>query len=63
MGTEIVQLSGIVGATATAVVVLRYLIQLIVVVWSLRADEAGRRHAIRLLELLRNGRRQRRRPP
>jgi hypothetical protein len=56
---EIVQVSGIVG---TALVV-RYVTQLIVIVWSLRADEPGRRHAIRLLELLRGTRRERRRPP
>jgi hypothetical protein len=52
-------MSGLVG-TALAV---RYVTQLIIVLWSLRADEAGRKHAIRLLELLHGKRVQRRRSP
>ncbi|MGW3994335.1 hypothetical protein [Amycolatopsis sp. NPDC004772] len=61
---EVVQFSGVVGATAAAaVVVLRYVTQLIVVIWSLRADEAGRKHAVALLRLLRGDKESRRRPP
>ncbi|MFE9751124.1 hypothetical protein ACFYOT_39985 [Saccharothrix saharensis] len=59
MTGEVMQVGGVVGA----VVALRYLTQLIVVVWSLRADKEGRQHAIRLLELLRGGRLARRRSP
>lgn len=59
MTNEVVQVGGVVGAVVT----LRYLTQLVVVVWSLRADKEGRQHAIRLLELLRGTRPVRRRPP
>ena len=48
MISEIAEVSGAAGT----VLALRYLTQLIVVVWSLRADEQGRKHALRLLELL-----------
>ena len=50
------------GLVATTLAV-RYLTQLIIVLWSLRADEAGRKHAIRLLELLHGKRARRRRSP
>jgi hypothetical protein len=49
MGSDLVQISVLVGCAGVA---MRYLTQLIVVVWSLRADENGRRHAIRLLKTL-----------
>ena len=55
MGNEIAQFGGVVGAA----MVLRYLMQLMVVIWSLRADERGRKHAVRILALLRG----RREPP
>jgi hypothetical protein len=50
MGSELVQISALVGCAGVA---LRYTIQLIVVIWSLRADENGRRHALRVLRILR----------
>jgi hypothetical protein len=53
MGSELVQISALVGCAG---VTLRYTIQFIVVVWSLRADEAGRRHALRVLQVLRGER-------
>ena len=55
MVSQIAEVSGVAGA----VLALRYLTQLIVVVWSLRADEQGRKHALQLLELLHG----RRKPP
>jgi len=51
----------LVGVVGVVALVLRVAIMFVVVIWSLRADEKGRRHAIRVLELL-DGRR-RRRPP
>jgi hypothetical protein len=61
---EILQFSGVTGAvTAAAVMVLRYITLLIVVVWSLRANAAGRKHAVELLKLLYGGERHRSRPP
>jgi len=59
MGSNLVQISALVGCAGVA---LRYVIQLIVVVWSLRADEDGRQHAVGLLLALR-GERARRQPP
>ena len=53
MFTEVVQAGGLVGA----VLVLRQVTQLIVIIWSLRADDAGRKHARQVLELLRGHRR------
>jgi hypothetical protein len=53
MGTGLVQISALVGCAGVA---LRSVIQLIVVIWSLRADEEGRRHALRLLLALRGKR-------
>jgi hypothetical protein len=50
MGSELVQISALVGCAGVA---LRYLVQLIVVVWSLKANEAGRKHALRVLRVLR----------
>lgn len=55
MGSEVVELGGLVGAA----MLLRLLVEFIVVFWSLRADERGRRHALRVLALLRG----RREPP
>jgi hypothetical protein len=57
--SEVMSLTGLAGAAMA----VRYVTQLIIVLWSLRADEAGRKHAIRLLELLRSKRAQRRRSP
>jgi hypothetical protein len=46
--------SGIVAGTMVLVSTgVRAILQGIVVVWSLRADEAGRRHALAILRLLR----------
>lgn len=59
MGSGLVQISALVGCAGVA---LRYIIQLIVVVWSLKADKDGRQHALRLLLALR-GERARRLPP
>ena len=59
MGSGLVQISALVGCAGVAV---RYITQLIVVVWSLRADEDGRQHALGLLLALR-GERAGRRPP
>jgi hypothetical protein len=49
MGSGMVQISALVGAGLT----VRYAIQLVIVIWSLRADEDGRQHALRLLQALR----------
>jgi hypothetical protein len=51
----------LVGVVGVAALALRMVVEVVVIVWSLRADEKGRRHAIRILELLGGGRR--RRPP
>ena len=59
MGSELVQLSALVGCAGVA---LRYIIQLIVVLWSLKADADGRQHALGLLLALR-GERPKRQPP
>jgi len=50
----------LVGVVGVAALALRVVTEIVVIIWSLRADEKGRRHAIRVLELL-GGRR--RRPP
>jgi hypothetical protein len=42
MGSGWVQISAFVGCAGVA---LRYAIQLVIVVWSLRANEDGRQHA------------------
>lgn len=49
MGGDVVQISVLVGCAG---VTIRYAIQLIVVIWSLRADEKGRQHAKELLRIL-----------
>jgi hypothetical protein len=59
MGSELVQLSALVGCAAVA---LRCIIQLTVVLWSLKADADGRQHALALLLALR-GERPKRQPP
>lgn len=51
----------LVGVLVSAALALRILTETVVIVWSLRADEKGRRHAIRLLEQL--GVRRGRKPP
>ena len=53
MTAALVQISAIVGCAG---VTLRYVIQFIVVIWSLRADEEGRRHALQVLLALRGKR-------
>jgi cell division protein FtsX len=50
MGGGVVQISVLVGCAGVAI---RMAIQLLVVIWSLRADASGRRHAIELLKALR----------
>ncbi|WP_216209766.1 hypothetical protein [Amycolatopsis aidingensis] len=53
MVSEVVQTGLVTGIVGSAIVALRAITQFIVVVWSFRADEAGRRHALRLLDALR----------
>lgn len=50
MADALVQISAIAGCAGVA---LRYVTQLVIVIWSLRADEEGRQHAVRLLKALR----------
>ena len=50
MSSGMVQISALVGCAGFAV---RYAIQLVIVIWSLRADEDGRQHALCLLQALR----------
>jgi hypothetical protein len=50
MSSGMVQISALVGCAGLTV---RYAIQLVIVIWSLRADEDGRQHALRLLHALR----------
>ena len=50
MGGGVVQISVLVGCAGVAI---HYVTQLLVVIWSLRADESGRHHAIELLKALR----------
>jgi hypothetical protein len=52
MGNSVVQISVLVSCAGVAI---RYATQLLVVIWSLKADESGRRHAIELLKALRRG--------
>jgi hypothetical protein len=56
----LLQISVVMGCAGVA---LRYVIQLVVVIWSLRADEEGRRYALRLLLALRGERPRRRSLP
>lgn len=55
-----VQISAFAGCAG---VTLYYVIQFTVMIWSLRTNEEGRRHALRLLLALRGGRPRRRLPP
>lgn len=50
MSSGMVQISALVGCAG---LIVRYAIQLVIVIWSLRADEDGRQHALRLLQALR----------
>lgn len=59
MASALIQISAVVSCAGIA---LRYVTQLIVVIWSLRADEDGRQHALKLLLVLRGGRPRRRLP-
>ena len=59
MAAALIQISVVAGCAGMTLRV----IQFIVVIWSLRADEMGRRHALRLLLALRGGRLRRRLPP
>lgn len=59
MGTEWSALLGhvgpvglVVGVGAAATLILRWLLIAVVVLWSLRTDEKGRKHALGLLHLL-----------
>jgi hypothetical protein len=56
----LLQISVVMGCAGVA---LRYVTQLVVVIWSLKADEEGRRYALRLLRTLRGGRPKRRSLP
>lgn len=49
---ELVRFGLIVGTCTVLPVALRAVTQLIIVVWSLRADRAGRAHAIHLLKTI-----------
>jgi hypothetical protein len=42
----------LVGVLVSAALALRILTEIVVVIWSLRADEAGREHAIEILRQL-----------
>jgi hypothetical protein len=53
---ELLQVGTIAGLSGAAMFALRGITQLVVVVWSLRADDAGRKHAIALLRILGGGR-------
>lgn len=59
MASALIQISAVVSCAGIA---LRYVIQFIVVIWSLKADEDGRQHALRLLLVLRVERPRRRLP-
>jgi hypothetical protein len=50
MGSSVVQISVLVGCAGVAI---HYATQLLVVIWSLKADKSGRQHAIKLLKALR----------
>ena len=50
MSSGMVQISALAGCASLTV---RYAIQFVIVIWSLRADEDGREHALRLLRALR----------
>jgi hypothetical protein len=52
MESGVVYISVLVGCAGVAA---RYITQLVVVLWSLRADDKGRQHAIELLTILRGG--------
>jgi aminoglycoside phosphotransferase len=52
MESGVVQISVLVGCAGVAA---RYITQLVVVLWSLRADDKGRQYAIELLTVLRGG--------
>jgi hypothetical protein len=58
MAGALLQISAIAGCAGVA---LRYAIQLVIVIWSLRADAEGRQHALELLLALRGERPKRRR--
>jgi hypothetical protein len=60
MASALIQISAVVSCAGIA---LRYVTQLIVVIWSLKADEDGRRHALKLLLVLRGERSRRGLPP
>jgi hypothetical protein len=49
---ELFRAGVIVGLLPAVYLVLRGVTQLIVILWSLRADEAGRAHALKLLRLI-----------
>ena len=57
MVAELVQVGGVVGLVMAVTRLVAWISQLVVIIWSFRADDRGRRHAIRVLEILRNGRR------
>ncbi|MGH3758198.1 hypothetical protein [Actinophytocola sp.] len=42
----------LVGVLVSAALALRILTEIVVIIWSLRADKAGREHAIKILQQL-----------
>jgi hypothetical protein len=50
-----VEAGGGVAGLFVALAILRFALQALVVVWSLRADKAGRSHALAVLRMLRFG--------
>jgi len=56
VGELLLQAGTLAGLSGATVLVLRAITQLIIVLWSLRTDDTGRKHALALLRLLRAGR-------
>jgi predicted lysophospholipase L1 biosynthesis ABC-type transport system permease subunit len=49
---ELLQAGVVAGLSTAVVLVLRAITVLVIVVWSLRTNEAGRKHALALLRVL-----------
>jgi hypothetical protein len=49
---ELLRAGSVAGSLGVATFVLRALTQMIIVLWSIRTDEAGRKHALALLRVL-----------
>jgi thioredoxin reductase len=52
---RIVEAGGGVAGLFAALAILRFALQAVVVIWSLRADRAGRTHALAVLRMLHIG--------